>query len=70
MAVTIKESRDLSKLTLDELSGSLQAHKIRVNRSSGKDSEKALIVQDKNSAANAQKKCSSNVFYGWTSTRG
>lgn len=35
------ESRDLSKLTLDELSGYLQAHEIRVNRSE-RFNEKAL----------------------------
>lgn len=44
VAVAMEESRDLLKLSSDELCGSLQAHEIRVNRSSGKTIEKALYV--------------------------
>lgn len=32
VVATIQESKDLSHLTLDELSGSLQGHKARINR--------------------------------------
>lgn len=42
VAMAIKESRDISKLSLYELSGSLQPHDIRVKQTSEKLSEKGL----------------------------
>lgn len=45
IVVTIEESKDLSKLTVEELSGSLQAHEAYLNRSSEEMEEKALHVK-------------------------
>lgn len=70
VAVALKESRDLLKLTLDELSCSLQAHEITVNRSSEKVSEKALHVKGESSALNVKEKGNSNGHAAWNSTRG
>lgn len=45
-AVTsIEEAKDMSKVLLDELSGSLQSHKARFNQFSKKHEEKAFVVQ-------------------------
>lgn len=45
VVVALEESKDIVKLTLDELSRTLQAHEIRFNMSSGKVSKKALHVK-------------------------
>ncbi|XP_039133207.1 uncharacterized protein LOC120270254 [Dioscorea cayenensis subsp. rotundata] len=66
----MEESRDLSKLTLDELTGSLQAHEIRVNRSAGKVSEKALVMKAESSGPQAKEKCTTTSSAGWSPTRG
>ncbi|XP_039140523.1 uncharacterized protein LOC120277740 [Dioscorea cayenensis subsp. rotundata] len=42
VAVAIEESKEIAKLTLDDLCGTLQAHEVRVNRAAGKIVEKAL----------------------------
>lgn len=43
VAVAIEESKEMSTLTLDDLSGTLLAHEVRVNRMQTKAGEKALI---------------------------
>lgn len=43
--MAIEESKELSKLTLDKLSGSLQDHEVRVNCAIAKVGEKALHVK-------------------------
>lgn len=70
VAVMMEESRDLLKLTLDELSGSLQAHEIRVNRSSRKIIEKALCVKDESSVSYTKEKGNSNSSTSWSPTKG
>lgn len=70
VAIAIKEFKDISKLTLKELSGSLQAYEIRVNRSSVKVSKKALHVKVENSTSSIKEKGSCNVSTGWSVNRG
>lgn len=70
VAVALEESRDLSVLTLDELCGSLQAHEIRVNRSSGKPSEKALHVKIESQSSQVKEKGCSSTSTSWGSARG
>ena len=45
IVVAIKDSKVLTKLTADELSGSLQAHKATLNRLAGRSKEKAFQVK-------------------------
>lgn len=45
IVVTIKESKDLTKLIIDEVSGSLQAHEPWLNGTTGKSEEKAFQVK-------------------------
>nr|GEY40002.1 UBN2 domain-containing protein [Tanacetum cinerariifolium] len=45
VVAAIEESKDLSKFTFGELMGSLQAHEVRINRSPGKEEEKAFQVK-------------------------
>ena len=40
VVATIEESKNLATLSIDELSGSLQAHEARINRSEGRTEEK------------------------------
>ncbi|XP_039134877.1 uncharacterized protein LOC120272176 [Dioscorea cayenensis subsp. rotundata] len=74
VAVALEESKDITKLTLDELSGSLQAHEVRVNRSSWKAgssvSEKALHVKGESSGSHMKDKGNSNSSSSWTPSRG
>ena len=45
----IEESKDLSRLTLGKLMGSLQAHEARINRLAKKNEEKAFQVKGETS---------------------
>ncbi|XP_039146806.1 uncharacterized protein LOC120284048 [Dioscorea cayenensis subsp. rotundata] len=47
VAVAIEESKEIAKLTLEDLCGTLQAHEVRVNRAAGKVGEKTLQVKSK-----------------------
>ena len=53
VVAAIEESKDLSLVTLDELSGSLQAHEAKLNRSAEKTEEKAFQVEGE--ASNTKK---------------
>lgn len=44
VVVVIEESKDIAKITLDELSGSLQAHEIRINKTLEKPIEKTFYM--------------------------
>lgn len=68
VAVAIEESKELSKLNLDDLSGTLQAHEVRVNHTSARQSEKALVVKSdtSNSSCNKNEGSSSS----WRDSRG
>lgn len=58
MVAALKESKDISKLTLDELGGSLQAHEVRVNKIAKKYAKKALHVKnDSASSTSGEKGC-------------
>ncbi|XP_059295372.1 uncharacterized protein LOC132048691 [Lycium ferocissimum] len=46
VVTAIEESKDLSSFSFDELIGSLQAHEMRINRSSEKNHEKSFQVKD------------------------
>lgn len=45
VAMAIEESKEIAKLTLDDLSGTLQAHEVRVNRTFVKPGGKALHLK-------------------------
>lgn len=49
--VAIEESKDLTIFSVDELSGSLQAHEVRLNRTVEKAEEIALQVKGETSNA-------------------
>lgn len=59
VVVAIEESKEIDKLTLDELSGSLHAHDVRVNRASFKLGERVLHVKGKATSSNHGKEGSS-----------
>ena len=46
VVAAIKESKDLSTFSFNELMGSLQAHGSRINRSTKRNEEKAFQVKD------------------------
>lgn len=45
VAVVVEESKELPKLTLDDLSLTLLVHEVRVNHASAKLGDKALVVK-------------------------
>lgn len=45
VTVAIEESKNISKLSLDEFTGSLEAHEVRVNRATIRIGERALHVR-------------------------
>lgn len=49
VVTSIEEARDISTLTLNELSGSLQAHEARFNQLSDKHKDKAFVVRGESS---------------------
>lgn len=51
VVVVIEESKDIAKITLDELSGSLQAHEIRINKTLEKPIEKTFYMQGEASSS-------------------
>lgn len=55
VVVTIEESKEISKLTLDEPSSSLQAHEVRVNQALVKNGEKALHVKGESTSTTFSK---------------
>ncbi|XP_039140489.1 uncharacterized protein LOC120277700 [Dioscorea cayenensis subsp. rotundata] len=55
VAVVIEESKDIAKLSLDDLCGMLQAHEVRVNCAAGKTVEKAFHVKTEHSTPNYSK---------------
>lgn len=51
VVAAIEESKDLSTYSMDKLSGSLQAHEVRIQKSNEKSEEKALQVEVKATGA-------------------
>ena len=45
VVAAIEESKDLSVFSFDELMGSLQAHEVRINRSTIREEEKAFQIK-------------------------
>lgn len=50
VVTAIKESKDLDKLTIDELHGALLKHEVRINQSEGENDHKALQVKAEGSS--------------------
>lgn len=55
IAMAIEELKEIAKLTLDDLSGTRQAHEVRVNPASSKTVEKALHVNGEPASINHSK---------------
>ncbi|XP_039128991.1 uncharacterized protein LOC120265168 [Dioscorea cayenensis subsp. rotundata] len=70
VAVAIEESKEISKLSLDDLCGTLQAHEVRVNRSVMKTSEKALVARGESSSTGQLKPSGFTVSSGEGRGRG
>lgn len=70
VAVVIEETKDITTLTLDELSGSLQAHELRVNRSGVKVGERALHVKGEATGSSYNKGATSSSGNTWGESRG
>lgn len=70
VAVAIEESKDITKLTLDELRGSLQAHEVRVNQVGVKLVEKALHVKGDATDSHYNKGTCSSSESSWGDSRG
>lgn len=68
VAMAMKESKEIAKLTLDDLYGTLQAHKVRVNHALGKTIEKALHV--KSELTNTNNSRDGNAGSSWGNDRG
>ncbi|XP_039145930.1 uncharacterized protein LOC120283343 [Dioscorea cayenensis subsp. rotundata] len=68
VAVAIEESKEISKFILDDFSGTVQAHEVRVNRASAKFGEKALHVKGESTSANQSKEEAS--VSSWDDGRG
>lgn len=64
VVVAIEESKEVSKLNLDDLSGTLLAHEVRVNRMQAKGEEKALVVKGDTFDASSSKGGSSGNSWG------
>lgn len=60
VAVAFEDSKDITKLTMDELSGSLQAHEVHMNRTGVKLGEKALHAKGDATGSHYYKGTSSN----------
>lgn len=54
--VAIKESKDITKMSMDDPSGSLQVHEVRINRIIEKPTEKAICVKGEFFGVNDPKK--------------
>ncbi|XP_039142441.1 uncharacterized protein LOC120279577 [Dioscorea cayenensis subsp. rotundata] len=70
VAMAIEESKEILKLNIDDLCGTLQAHEVRVNRSAMKTGEKALMARGEPSSTGQNKGCSSGVSWGESKGRG
>ncbi|XP_039143213.1 uncharacterized protein LOC120280436 [Dioscorea cayenensis subsp. rotundata] len=71
VAVAIEEAKDIAKMSMDELSGSLQAHEIRINRSSEKGTEKAFYMKgDASNPRDAERRTNRGGFRGSCRGRG
>ncbi|XP_039118631.1 uncharacterized protein LOC120254623 [Dioscorea cayenensis subsp. rotundata] len=55
VVVAIEELKEIAKLALDDLCGTLQAHEVRVNHAVGKAVEKALHVKSEHPITNHSK---------------
>ncbi|XP_039130821.1 uncharacterized protein LOC120267191 [Dioscorea cayenensis subsp. rotundata] len=55
VTVAIEESKEIAKLTLDDLCGTLQAYEVRVNHAAGKVGERALHTKIEQPGANVNK---------------
>lgn len=54
VVAAIEESKDLSVFSFDELMGSLQAHEVRINRSSRQEEQTAFQVKSKGEFSNSR----------------
>ncbi|XP_039146820.1 uncharacterized protein LOC120284066 [Dioscorea cayenensis subsp. rotundata] len=70
VAVAIEESKEISKLSLDDHYGTLQAHEVRVNRCVMKTGEKVLVARDESSSTGQLKPSGSTVSSGEGRSRG
>lgn len=70
VVVVIEELRNISKLTLDELSKTLQTHEIRVNRTVVKFTEKALHMKGEVMGSSHCKGASSSSHQAWSNGNG
>ncbi|XP_039120656.1 uncharacterized protein LOC120257115 [Dioscorea cayenensis subsp. rotundata] len=68
VAIAIEQSKEIAKLSLDDLCGTLQAHEVRVNRAAGKTVERALHVKTEHPTQNHNK--GGGVGSSWGEGRG
>ncbi|XP_039143999.1 uncharacterized protein LOC120281163 [Dioscorea cayenensis subsp. rotundata] len=67
---SIEEARDVSKLSLNELSGSLLAHEARLNRFNDKSEDKAFYMKGDSSSCNSSNYAGEAGFRGRSGFRG
>lgn len=70
VAVAMEDSKEISKLNLDNLCGTLQAHEMRVNHSAIKTGEKVLLSRAESTSTNLNKGSSSGGPWGENRGRG
>ncbi|XP_039119130.1 uncharacterized protein LOC120255359 [Dioscorea cayenensis subsp. rotundata] len=70
VAVAIEESKEISKLNLDDLCGTLQAHEVKVNRSAVKTGEKVFLSRSEPMSSNLNRGNSSGSSWDEGRDRG
>ncbi|XP_039134292.1 uncharacterized protein LOC120271680 [Dioscorea cayenensis subsp. rotundata] len=68
VVVAIKESKEISKLSLDDLTGTLLAHEVKVNRATARVSEKAMVIKGDSSSTCSSK--GGSPGNSWSDARG